>query len=87
MREQVLGKMTDMLRNSNYNLLQMDLVGFAKKMEEIRFYLKVNQAGRKSVLRTGATRDEWANTICNHNDDLSVMYYFFPKSQSLLGSL
>ena len=83
MREQVLGKMTDMLRKSNYNLLQMDLVGLSTNVEEIRFYLKVNQAGRKSLLAGGATRDEWVRTICNHNNDLSVMYYFLSRNPNV----
>ena len=82
-RAKVLGKMTDMLRKSNYNLLHMDLVGSLANTEEIRFYLKVNQAGRKSLLAEGATRDEWVRTICTHNDDLSVMFYFLSRNPNL----
>ena len=82
-RAKVLGKMTDMLRKSNYNLLHMDLVGLLANTEEIRFYLKVNQAGRKSLLAEGATRDEWVRTICTHNDDLSVMFYFLSRNPNL----
>ena len=76
-------KLADMLRKSNYNLVQMDLVGLTNNVEEILFFLKVNQAGRKRLLSQGAARDQWVQTLISHNDDLSVMFYFLSKNPTL----
>ncbi len=75
-RLHLAGKLADMLRKSNYNLVQMDLVGLATNAEEILFFLKVNQAGRERLLSQGAARDQWVQTLISHNDDLSVMFCF-----------
>jgi len=93
MRTKVLSKLINMLRQSNYDLQQMDYVAnsgdgddgchHAERKEEIRFYCKVNQAGRKSLMRKGATRREWMQTLSEHNDDLSVLYYFLSRNPSL----
>ena len=81
-REQLTLEMTQMLRKSNYNLKDVDLVGW-KANNRIRFYLKLNQTGRRSLLAEGATRDQWAKTLVSHKDDVSIIYYFLKRNPQL----
>lgn len=81
-REHFTTEMTNMLANRNYNLQDLDLVGWRASLE-IRFYIKANQAGRRSLLAEGAPREQWVDTLISHKDDLSIMYYFLSRNPQL----
>jgi hypothetical protein len=81
-REQFTKEMASMLRKSNYNLQDMDLVGW-KANAAVRFYLKANKAGRRSLLAEGGSREQWAKILVAHKDDISIMYYFLKRNPQL----
>lgn len=70
----------------NFTLEEISIGFVHQKIEfdgKVKFFLKLNQAGRSRLMEAKSSRQDWIEMINRYRDDLDVLFYFLTMNPSV----
>lgn len=66
-------------------------IGFAHQKidlsQKIKYFLKLNQAGRQELMKSKSSRQDWVEMLIGYTDDLDVLFYFLRMNPSITSGI